>query len=140
MLDTNIISEMRKIKRGTADKGLTSWLATADSGVFYTSPIVVMELERGILLMERKDQTQGAALRAWYGAVMAVMAEMFAGRILPIDRNTAAICAKLHTPNPAPENDARIAATAIQHRLTLVTRNTADFRNTKTELFNPFAV
>ena len=135
LLDTNAISEMRKIRHGTANKGFTAWLAATDSGTFYTSAIVVMELERGILRMERKDPAQGQVLRAWYSTIMA---GLFAGRILPLDERTAAVCAALHIPDPAPENDAWIASTAKQYGLVLVTRNTADFQGSGVRLLNPF--
>lgn len=94
-----------------------------------------MELERGILRMERKDQAQGQVLRAW---LEQTVKPTFENRILPIDETTAAICARLLTLDPAPENDAWIAAAAIQHRLILVTRNTADFDHTGARVFNPF--
>lgn len=135
LLDTNVISEMRKIQRGQADAGLCDWLARTDANTMYTSTVTVMELERGVLRMERKDPVQGAHLRAWY---QAIMAELFAGHVLPIDERTAAICAHLHIPDPAPDNDAWIAATALQYGLVLVTRNTSDFINTGVNLFNPF--
>lgn len=86
--------------------------------------------------MERKGKTQGAVLRRWLDEVVK---PAFSGRILPIDADTAAICAALHIPDKSPENDAWIAATAKQHRLILVTRNTADFERTGVRLFNPFA-
>ncbi|MRN38322.1 DUF4411 domain-containing protein [Neisseria sp. N95_16] len=135
LLDTNIISEMRKVKSGKADHNLTAWLAEQDSSSFYTSAVVMMELERGILGMERKDPQQGRALRVWFDSMVAIL---LAGRILPIDETTAAICAKLHIPDRSPENDAWIAATAKQYGLILITRNTKDFEHSGVKLLNPF--
>ena len=135
LLDTNIISEMRKVKQDKADKNVLACLESVNGNLFYTSAVVMMELERGVLRMERKDPAQGRSLRLWLDETTR---EIFAGRILPIDEHTAAICARLHIPDPAPENDAWIAASAIQHGLTLVTRNTADFAAGGARLLNPF--
>jgi predicted nucleic acid-binding protein len=134
LLDTNIISETRRHYR--ANSNVTAWLAATDSNSLYTSVVVMMELERGILGMERKDPQQGAILREWLNAVIK---PAFAGRVLPIDERTTAICAALHIPSQAPANDAWIAATALQHGYTLITRNTADFERTGAKLLNPFA-
>lgn len=95
----------------------------------------MMELERGILGMERKDLVQGRALRIWFEHMTAAMLQ---GRILPIDETTAEICARLHIPDKSPENDAWIAATAKQHGLTLATRNIKDFEHSGVKLINPF--
>lgn len=136
LLDTNVISEMRKIKRGTGNAAFAKWLKQTDSSTFYTSVVVLMELQRGVLGMARKDPQQGAALRLWLETLMQTL---FAGRILPIDPGTAALCATLHIPDRAPENDAWIAATALQHGLVLVTRNRSDFANTGVKLLDPFS-
>ena len=133
LLDTNIISQTRCPDK--ADKRVTAWLTHTDSNNLYTSAVVMMELERGILGIERKDSQQGTILRQWLNDVVK---PAFAGRVLPIDEATAAICAKLHIPDKAPDNDAWIAATAIQHNYTLITRNTADFERTGAKLLNPF--
>lgn len=135
LLDTNVISEMRKIKNGKANANVVAWLAQQNPENLYTCAVVAMELERGVLAMERKDKWQGIHLREWKDAVLA---ELFANKILPIDEETAQICAKLHIPDHAPENDAWIASSAIQHNLILVTRNVADFERTNVKLFNPF--
>ena len=88
LLDTNIISQTRRPDK--ADKRVTAWLAHTDSNNLYTSAVVMMELERGILGIERKDSQQGTILRQWLNDVVK---PAFAGRVLPIDEATAAICA-----------------------------------------------
>lgn len=133
LLDTNIISATRR--RMPDNASVFEWLATVDNTLIYTNAIVMMELERGILSMERKDKQQGKILRLWFEDTVK---PSFAERILPITDKTAQICAKIHIPDHAPENDAWIASTAIEHRLILVTRNVADFKKIAVKLFNPF--
>lgn len=135
LLDTNIISELRLIAKGRANPKLTQWARTCHSDDFFTSVVVLMELQKGILNKQRKDPKQAKVLKNWYDTIIL---PMFEGRILSIDNHTANICACLHIPNPAPENDAWIASTAIQHNLTLVTRNTKDFDIPQLSLLNPF--
>ena len=135
LLDTNAISEMRKAQQGKASPAFTAWLKGRNGATLYTCAVVMMELERGVLGMERKDPAQGLHLRRWLDGTIK---PLFAGRILPIDEDTAAICARLHVPDRSPENDAWIAAIAIQHHLTIVTRNVADFAESGAKLLNPF--
>lgn len=133
LLDTNLISETRRIPKINA--GVAKWLKQTPKESLYTCAVVMMELERGVLGMERKDSAQGLHLRRW---LEQDVKRRFAGRILPIDEDTATICARLHVPDRSPENDAWIAAIAIQHRLTLVTCNVADFSESGAKLLNPF--
>ncbi|NBI12273.1 PIN domain-containing protein [[Haemophilus] felis] len=135
LLDTNVISEIRLLKQNKCNIGVKEWIDNMSHHFTYTNPIILMELERGILSKERKDPLQGQHLRHWFNHFVL---PNFAGRILPINAETAKICATLHIPDHAPENDAWIAASAIQHRFTLVTRNTADFERTGVKLLNPF--
>jgi toxin FitB len=102
---------------------------------FFISTITLMELEAGVLLVQRRDADQGAMLRAWLNGQVI---PGFAGRILPVDDAVALRCAALHVPDPRPERDALIAATALVHGMTVVTRKVADFAPTGVALLNPW--
>ena len=136
LLDTNAVSELRKVRSGRADTQVARWAGRAKSDTFYLSAITVMELEVGVLRMERRDPKQGAALRAWLDDSVL---PSFAGRILPVDTPVAQRCARLHVPDPRGDRDALIAATALVHGMTVVTRNTADFELIGVALLNPWA-
>jgi predicted nucleic acid-binding protein len=135
LLDTNVISELRKAGDGRADGNVTAWLSNVDAESFYISAVTLMELEQGILRMQRRDPTQGARLRIWMDSH--ILPE-FSERTLPVDRAVALRCAPLHVPDPRPERDAFIAATALVHGMTVVTRNIADFEPTGVHAFNPW--
>ena len=135
VLDTNVVAELRKAKAGRADKNVTAWAEDVAPSSLFLSTITVLELELGVLLQERRDQVQGAVLRTWMdGHVLPA----FAGRILAIDTAVARRCAQLHVPNPKSERDAFIAATALVHGMTVVTRNVADFLATGVVTLNPW--
>ena len=128
LLDTNVISELRKPQ---ADKNVQAWARSVPSPSLYVSAITVLELETGVLRFERKDPTQGSRLRAWLdNHVMPA----FAGRILAVDRAVALRYARLHVP----DRNALIAATALVHGLTVVTRNVSDFQSSGVALLNPW--
>jgi len=135
VLDTNVVSELRKIRLGKADPHVAQWADSVDAGSLHISAITVLELELGVLLLERKDQRQGALLRTWLDTQ--VLPE-FNGRIFPVDTAVAQRCARLHVPDPRGERDALIAATALVHGMTVVTRNLADFAATGVPLLNPW--
>ncbi|MBY0448091.1 MAG: type II toxin-antitoxin system VapC family toxin, partial [Hyphomonadaceae bacterium] len=122
LLDTNVVSELRRPAR--AGPHVRAWADNTPAELYALSVVTVQELERGTLLMERRDAAQGAILRRWLEE--AVLAKL-ASRILPIEVAVARRCAQLHVPNPRPERDALIAATALVYGLTVVTRNVADF-------------
>lgn len=135
LLDTNIVSEIRKIQQGKADTHLSAWVTQIPANQMYISAITLLELEKGIMRIERKDEQQGAILRDW---LERQVKPAFKGRILPFDEKTATICATMHIPDPKPITDSLIAATAKQHGLTVVTRNVKDFAHTGAKVFNPF--
>jgi hypothetical protein len=133
LLDTNVVSELRRPAR--ADAQVRSWAAKTPAELYALSVVTVQELERGTLLMERRDAQQGAILRRWLEEeVLTRLSE----RILPVDLVVARRCARLHVPDPRPERDALIAATALTHGLTVVTRNTADFEPMGVTVLNPW--
>jgi toxin FitB len=135
VLDTNVVAELRKAKAGKADANVTAWARNVSPPSLFISAITLMELELGVLRVERRDRAQGAVLRAWLdGSVLTA----FEGRVLPIDAAVAQRCAKLHVPDPRSERDAFIAATALVHGMTVVTRNIDDFKATGVPLLDPW--
>ncbi len=135
LLDTNVVSELRKAKSRKADPHVTAWASRVDAESLFLSVITVLELESGVLSLERRDAKQGAILRAWLdGHVL----PSFAGRVLPIDTVVAVSCARLHVPDPRAERDALIAATALVHGMTIVTRNVDDFATMGAALLDPW--
>ena len=135
LLDTNVISELRKAKSSMVNQNVLDWANGVSAASLFLSVITVLELETGILLVERRDPAQGAVLRSWLNTHVL---PAFSERILPVDTAVAQCCAKLHVPDPHSDRDALIAATALIHGLTVVTRNTGDFATTGVELLNPW--
>ena len=135
LLDTNVVSELRKVRAGKADPNVAAWAESVAVPSLYLSAITVQELEIGVLLLERRDPPQGAILRAWLeNHVMPA----FVDRILSVDAAVARRSARLHIPDPRPLRDTFIAATALVHGMTVVTRNVADFESTGLLLLNPW--
>lgn len=124
LLDTNVVSELRKVAEDKADARVAAWQSGLDELACFLSVITLQELTMGVLRIQRRDAAQGAILRAW---LEQRVTPAFSGRILPVDQAVAVRCAQLHVPDPRPAHDALIAATALVHGLTVVTRNTADF-------------
>jgi predicted nucleic acid-binding protein len=135
LLDTNVVSELRKTNSDRADRLVTAWARGIAAESMFLSAISVLELERGTLLMERRDPAQGAMLRSW---MENLVIPSFAGRILPVDTPVALRCAALHVPDPKSYRDALIAATALVHGMTVVTRNVSDFEPSGVAVLNPW--
>ena len=133
LLDTNVISELRRPEK--ADSNVLAWASTIPAASFFISAISILEIELGALLIARKDAAQGAILRAW---IDDQILPRFDGRILAVDIVVAQRCARLHVPDPRTERDALIAATAMVHGLTVVTRNVTDFEPVGVPLLNPW--
>jgi predicted nucleic acid-binding protein len=134
LLDTNVISALRRPDRLPPE--VAAWADNADVDEFYISAISILEIEQGILAKERVDAPTGAILRAWFQNDVLTP---FADRIVPIDTGVALRCAALHVPDSQPERDGLIAATALVHSMTVVTRNVGDFEPTGVAVLNPWA-
>lgn len=133
VLDTNVISELRKGAK--AERSVRLWAQTMPAASLYLSVVSVLELEIGILLVEHRDRKHGAILRAW---MESHVLPSFSERILAIDTAVALRCAALHVPNPRSDRDALIAATALVHGMTVVTRNVSDFQVMGVAVVNPW--
>jgi hypothetical protein len=135
VLDTNVVSELRKAKAGKADRRVAAWAVSVPAGALFISAITILELELGVLGIERRDARQGAMLRAWLdGQVLPA----FAGRVLAVDTAVAQRGARLQVPDRRSDRDVLIAATALVHSMTVVTRNVAGFEATGVPVFNPW--
>lgn len=135
LLDTNVVSELRKVGDGRADARVVAWISRHDAAGFYISALTLMELEIGILRIERRDGVQGELLRRWMDRH--VLPE-FRERTLPVNSAVALKCARLHVPDPRSERDALIAATALVHGMTVVTGNLSDFEATGVAAIDPW--
>lgn len=133
LLDTNVVSELRRPDK--ADPRVREWAAQAPASYFHLSAITILEIELGVLQIERRDSVQGAQLRTWLDGHLL---PRFDGRVLAVDTAVAQRCARLHVPDPCSERDALIAATALVHGLAVVTRNVEDFKRTGVEIVNPW--
>ena len=133
LLDTNVISELRKAAR--ADCRVKAWAEQADLLFMYISVVSILEIRLGILSIQRKDSRRADILGSWLSRQVI---PAFAGRIVPVDIDVALRCAELHVPDPRSDRDALIAATALVHDLTVVTRDTKDFQPTGVRTLNPW--
>jgi predicted nucleic acid-binding protein len=133
LLDTNVVSELRRPDK--TNPRVKAWADNVPVAQCFLSAITILEIEHGALLIARKDAAQGALLRTW---IDRDVLSRFAGRVLPIDTAIAQRCAQLHVPNPRSDRDAMIAATALEHGMSLVTRNVADFAGMRVKLVNPW--
>ena len=135
LLDTNIVSELRKLETGKIHPQVYRWIKSNGFTHTYISAVTLAEIQTGILSLARKDQAQAASLDNWFTNRLL---PAYRTRTLSVDTEVALICAQLHTPTKRPINDAYIAATAIAHNLTPVTRNVRDFQGLPLMLENPF--
>lgn len=133
LLDTNVLSDARR----QAHPPLNAWLAAQPRSDVAISVVALLELERGVLRLERRDPAAGAHLRAWLAVDVPAA---FEGAILDVDARIARRTARLHVPDPMPEMDALVAATTLEHGLVLVTRNTKDFTSAGVDLLDPWSL
>ncbi|MFV0317454.1 MAG: type II toxin-antitoxin system VapC family toxin [Microthrixaceae bacterium] len=137
ILDTDVLSELRKVRAGRADPGIAQWAERTPSALLFISVITIHELEHGVLLKERSDAAQGALLREWLDRSVT---DAFRERVVPVDVRVARQAAALHVPNPAPFRDALIGATAMVNDMAVVTGNSTDFeRFDELEVINPWS-
>jgi toxin FitB len=133
LLDTNVVSELRNARR--THPSVRAWVDSVPLQAQYLSVVSILELEIGILRRERRDASQGALLRNW---LRNQVVPNFSDRILPVDHAIAVRCAAVQVPDARPYRDSFIAATALVHGMTVVTRNTNDFAPTGVSLLNPW--
>ncbi|OED39326.1 twitching motility protein PilT [Chromatiales bacterium (ex Bugula neritina AB1)] len=134
ILDTNVVSELRKEANNRCEPKVSLWAATIDISNTYLSVITVLEIELGIRQISRRDNEQATKLQTWFDQLM----RLYDKRLMPVDKKVAMRAASLHVPDPKPERDAIIAATALAHGFSLATRNTKDFETLNLAIINPW--
>ena len=132
LVDTNVLSQLRKGKR--ADVGVRRWFEQARDEEMFTSVLVVGELRRGVESIRRRDARSAAALEQW----LLRLHETFGDRVLPIDADVADRWGALNVPDPLPTVDGLLAATALVHQLSVVTRNVRDLARSGCACLDPF--
>ena len=136
ILDTNVVSELRKKQSGRANPHVIQWAETVATAQLYLSAVTIFEIEMGIQKVSlRGDQSE--RLRIWLADHVMTA---FAGRILSIDQHVAMLFAKMMVPTTRPYRDALIAATAQYHGYIVVTRNTKDFARLPVQTLNPWEI
>ena len=135
LLDTNVISEQRRMATVKENPNVGAWTRSVSLETMCVSVITLRELETWVLLRERRDPLQGVHMRRWF---QTSVLRAFEGRVFPVDQAIASRCATLHVPDPRAAGDSLIAATALVHGLTVVTRNTPDFAPMGVKLLNPW--
>ena len=135
LIDTNIISELRKGSR--ANSSVLRWNTTVPLHAQWMSSVSLYELELGVERLKSRDHQQWEHLRYWLDRQVI---PAFQGRIIPFDQEIAQLCAGLHVPNPKPERDSMIGATALVKGLIVVTRNESDFLPMGCQVLNPWKV
>jgi toxin FitB len=133
LIDTNVLSELRRPDK--ANPNVVAWASEVAPGDLFVSVITLFEIELGAMQAGWKDPTKGEVLRKW---IDSQVIPAFRDRIISVDGPVAQRCAALHVPDPCPQRDSLIAATALVHRLTVVTRNVRDFAPLKVPLLNPW--
>jgi len=140
LLDTNVVSEMRKARRPSSrwskiDPHVEAWLESVSASSLYLSVITILELEVGFHLLERRDPAQAGVILSW---IRNHILPAFSGRVLDVNLAIAQRSAALHVPDPLDDRDALIAATALVHGMTVVTRNVSHFQRAGVSLFDPW--
>ena len=135
VLDTNVVSELRPRRNRESDPHVIAWARSESPSSLYLSVICIFELQMGILQKQRTDEAQASVLRSWLTDYVMLS---FSDRILAVDTAIALRCAALHVPDPCSYRDSLIAATALVHGMTVVTRNVSHFQRTGASLFDPW--
>lgn len=134
LIDTNVISEIRKGQRCNA--GVAEWYAGVSEADLFISALVLGEIRKGIeIIRGREDFQQAEMLEAWLGTIV----RRFSDRILPIDANVSDVWGRFYAVRNVPVIDGLMAATAIAHDFTFVTRNVSDVQGLGVRLLNPFS-
>lgn len=135
LLDTNVVSELRKAKAGRCHPSVLEWSVAVREAPLFLSVISIFEIEKGIRRVEQRDLVQSVRLRQWLSENVL---PVFQQRILPVDQAVALAAATMHVPKSRSDTDSLIAATALINGLTVATRNAKDFRDTGVPMVNPW--